>query len=277
MKYRAAKIASKTLVYLVLCLGAATTILPFLWMILTSLKDPSEVLLMPPRLFPGIWRFDNYARAMAAAPLATYFVNTVVVTVISTALMLVVTILAAFGFSRLKFPGRDLLFGVLLATLMIPGEMLIITNFVTISRLGWMDTRAALIVPFLASVFYIYLLKQFFMKIPDTLYYAAKVDACSDWRYLWKVMVPVNKQAVSTIAILNAIGCWNAFLWPLMVTNSENKRVLSIGLVQYQTEAGTNYELLMAAASMLVLPMIVMYLLMHRQIIHGVTQSGIKG
>ncbi len=277
MRYKTAKVLSRSLIYLVLTLGAVTTLLPFLWMIFTSLKDPTEVMLMPPRLFPGIWRFDNYARAMAAAPLAKYFFNTVLVTVISTGAMLFVTVLASFGFSRLKFPGRDIIFGVLLATLMIPGEMLIITNFVTISRLGWMDTRAALIVPFMASVFYIYLLRQFFLKIPDTLYYAAKVDACSDWRYLWKVMVPINKQAISTIAILNAIACWNAFLWPLMVTNSESKRVLSIGLVQFQTEAGTDYELLMAAASMLVLPIIVMYLIMHKQIIRGVTQSGIKG
>jgi len=277
MRYKAAKILSKSLTYLVLTLGAITTITPFLWMILTSLKDPTEVMRMPPVLFPTIWRFDNYILAMEVAPLATYFVNTVVVTVISTAAMLFVTTLAAFGFSRLKFPGREVVFGILLATLMIPGEMLIITNFVTISRLGWMDTRAALIVPFMASVFYTYLLRQFFKKVPDTLYYAAKVDACSDWRYLWRVMVPINKQAVSTVAILNAIACWNAFLWPLMVTNSESKRVLSIGLVQFKTEAGTSYELLMAAATMLVLPIVIMYLMMHKQIIRGVTQSGIKG
>ena len=131
--------------------------------------------------------------------------------------------------------------------------------------------------PWVASVFFIYLLKQFFMQIPDTLYYAAKVDACSDWRYLWKVMVPNNRQALSTIAILNAINCWNAFLWPLLVTNSENKRVLSIGLTQFQTEAGTSYELLMAASAMLVMPMVILYLALHKQIIHGVARSGIKG
>ncbi len=277
MRYFKVKALSRFMIYLVLSLGAITTLLPFLWMISTSLKDPTEVMLMPPHFLPGIWRFDNYARAMEAAPLAKYFLNTVLVTVLSTSGMLVVTVLASFGFSRLTFPGRDIVFGILLATLMIPGEMLIITNFVTITRLGWMDTRAALIVPFMASVFYIYLLRQFFLKVPDTLYYAAKVDACSDWRYLWKVMVPINKQAISTIAILNAIASWNAFLWPLLVTNSETKRVLSIGLVQFQTEAGTDYELLMAAASMLVLPIILMYLIMHKQIIRGVTQSGIKG
>jgi multiple sugar transport system permease protein len=244
-------------------------------MLLTSLKDPSEVL--QPIFLPTIWRFDNYARALEAAPLATYFFNTVIVTVISTALTLIVTILAAFGFSRLRFPGRDIIFALLLATLMIPGEMLIITNFVTVARLGWMDTRTALIVPWIASVFYIYLLRQFFLQIPDTLYYAAKVDACSDWRYLWKVMVPNNRQAISTVAILNTIGCWNAFLWPLMVTNSESKRVLSIGLTQFQTEAGTSYELLMAASALLVMPMVILYLLLHKQIIQGVSRSGIKG
>jgi multiple sugar transport system permease protein len=275
MKSRISGIAAQTLMYLLLSLGALVTLLPFVWMLLTSVKDPAEVL--GAGFLPTIWRFDNYGRAMQTAPLATYFFNTVLVTVVSTAVTLLVVILAAFGFSRLKFPGRDIVFALLLATLMIPGEMLIITNFVTISRLGWMDTRAALIVPWIASVFFIYLLKQFFMQIPDTLYYAAKVDACSDWRYLWKVMVPNNRQAISTIAILNAINCWNAFLWPLLVTNSENKRVLSIGLTQFQTEAGTSYELLMAASAMLVMPMVILYLALHKQIIHGVARSGIKG
>ncbi len=275
MKSRIWGMASRTLMYLLLSLGALITLLPFVWMLLTSVKDPAEVL--GAGFLPTVWRFDNYARAMQTAPLATYFFNTVLVTVVSTAVTLLVVILAAFGFSRLRFPGRDIVFALLLATLMIPGEMLIITNFVTINRLGWMDTRAALIVPWVASVFFIYLLKQFFMQIPDSLYYAAKVDACSDWRYLWKVMVPNNRQAISTIAILNAINCWNAFLWPLLVTNSENKRVLSIGLTQFQTEVGTSYELLMAASAMLVMPMVILYLALHKQIIHGVARSGIKG
>lgn len=275
MKGRIWGITSRTLMYLLLSLGALITLLPFVWMLLTSVKDPTEVL--GSGFLPTIWRFDNYIRAMQTAPLATYFFNTVLVTAVSTAVTLAVVILAAFGFSRLKFPGRDIVFALLLATLMIPGEMLIITNFVTINRLGWMDTRAALIVPWVASVFFIYLLKQFFMQIPDSLYYAAKVDACSDWRYLWKIMVPNNRQAISTIAILNAINCWNAFLWPLLVTNSETKRVLSIGLTQFQTEVGTSYELLMAASAMLVMPMVILYLVLHKQIIHGVARSGIKG
>ncbi len=277
MQGRAARILIRALMYLLLTVGALLTLLPFLWMLSTSLKDPSEVLKMPPGLIPDIWRPDNYLRALAAAPFSAYFLNTVIVTVISTALTLFFSILAAFGFSRLTFPGRDIIFAALLATLMIPGEMLVITNFVTISNLRLMDTRTALILPFAANVFYIYLLKQFFMQMPEALYLAAKVDGCRDWRYLWKVMVPNNRHAISTIAILNAIGCWNAFLWPLMVTNSEEKRVLSIGLVHFQTEAGTQYELLMAASSILVMPMILLYLVLHKHVLSGVTRSGIKG
>jgi len=277
MHGRTAKMLIRALMYFMLTVGAILTLLPFLWMLSTSLKDPSEILKMPPSLLPDIWRPDNYLQALAAAPFAAYFLNTVVVTIISTSLTLFFTILAAFGFSRLTFPGRDVIFAVLLATLMIPGEMLVITNFVTISNLHLMDTRTALILPFITNVFYIYLLKQFFMQMPDALYYAAKVDGCRDWRYLWKVMVPNNRHAISTIAILNAIGCWNAFLWPLMVTNTEEKRVLSIGLVHFQTEAGTRYELLMAASSILVIPMILLYLVLHKQVLSGVTRSGIKG
>lgn len=269
--------AGRALVYAVLTLGAAATLLPFVWMILSSLKDSAEVTRMPPTFFPAVWHFDNYAAALRAAPLERYFLNTVFVTAVTSVLVVLVSILAAFGFSRLSFPGRDLIFSLLTATLMIPGEMLIITNYVTVARLGWIDTKQALIVPWIANVFYIYLLRQFFLQMPESLYYAAKMDACSDWRYLWRVMVPNNRQAVATIGILNAIGSWNAFLWPLIVTNSDENRVLSIGLISFQTEVGTEYELLMAAASMLVLPMVILYIVLRRQIINSVTRSGIKG
>lgn len=277
MTVKAGQVIGKIFIYAVLAVGAAITILPFVWMILSSLKDSMEVTRMPPTFFPMVWHFDNYATALQVAPLGRYFLNTVLVTVVTSLLVVFVSILAAFGFSRMHFPGRNLLFSILTATLMIPGEMLIITNYVTVANLGWIDTKQALIIPWIANVFYIYLLRQFFLQMPESLYYAAKVDACSDWRYLWKVMVPNNRQAISTIGILNAIGTWNAFLWPLIVTNSEENRVLSIGLISFQTEAGTEYELLMAAASMLVLPMILLYVILRRQIINSVTRSGIKG
>ncbi len=277
MTAKAVHILGKIFIYAVLTVGAVITVLPFVWMILSSLKDSMEVTRMPPTFLPAVWHFDNYAAALQLAPLGRYFFNTVFVTVATSLLVVFVSILAAFGFSRMNFPGRSLLFSILTATLMIPGEMLTITNYVTVANLGWIDTKQALIIPWIANVFYIYLLRQFFMQMPESLYYAAKVDACSDWRYLWKVMVPNNGQAIFTIGILNAIGTWNAFLWPLIVTNSEENRVLSIGLISFQTEAGTEYELLMAAASMLVLPMVLLYVILRRQIINSVTRSGIKG
>lgn len=277
MAAKAGHVFGKALIYLLLTAGAVTTLLPFVWMILSSLKGPVEVTQMPPTFLPHVWHFDNYVKAWNAAPFGIYFLNTILVTAVTTAAVILTSILAAFAFSRLRFPGRDLIFAVLIATMMIPGEMLTVTNYITISRLGWMDTKQALIVPWITNVFFIYLLKQFFLQMPETLYYAAKVDGCSDWRYLWKIMVPNNRQAISTIGILSIIGGWNSFLWPLIVTNSPGNRVLSIGLIQFQSDTGTEYELLMAAAGILVLPMVAVYICLRRQIINSVTRSGIKG
>ena len=159
---------------------------------------------------------------------------------------------------------------------MIPGEMLSITNFITITKLKWIDTYQAMIVPYMSNVFYIYLLTQFFSQVPESLYLAAKVDKCSDFKYMMKIMVPMNKSAITTIAILNIIGCWNSFLWPLLVTNNTNMRVISNGLVRFQTEAGSNYELIMAASTIMVMPIIIVYLFLRKHIIEGVTQSGLK-
>ena len=167
------------------------------------------------------------------------------------------TVLAAYAFARLNFPGKKIMLSLMLATLMIPGEMLIITNFITITKLKWINTYQAMIVPYLASVFYIYLLTQFFSQVPDALYLAAKVDKCNDFKYLIKIMIPINKSPITTVCILNAIGCWNSFMWPLLVTNSKEMRVLSYGLMQFQTENGSSYELIMAASCILVLPIVV--------------------
>ena len=271
------RIIGKIIIYALLILGAFITLIPFIWMISTSLKSSSEVLTMPPKWIPEVFRWDNYSKALEVAPFGIYFVNTVIVTVINTVLTVIFVVLASYAFARLNFWGKDLLFSILLATMMIPGEMLIITNYITIVNMGLVNTLTALIVPYIASVFYIYLMRQFFMQIPKELYYAAKVDSCTDWKYLWRVMVPMNKHGIVTIAILNAITSWNAFLWPLIVTNSQEKRVLSIGLIQFQTEAGTHFELLMAAATIIVVPMIIFYLIMRKYIINGVARGGLKG
>ena len=263
--------------YAVLICGAIFTLLPFAWMIFSAMKTPAEITKIPPSLFPQNPQFSNFIEAWNAAPFGRYLINTLIVTVFSTAGVLVTTVLAAFAFSRLNFPGKKLIFSLLLATLMIPGEMLVITNYITITKLKWIDTYQAMIVPYLASVFYIYLLTQFFSQVPDALYLAAKVDKCSDFKYMVKIMVPINKSPITTIAILNVISCWNAFMWPLLVTNKEEMRVLSHGLVRFQTESGSSYQLIMAASCILVVPIVIVYLLLRKDIIEGVTQSGIKG
>lgn len=263
--------------YAVLCLGAFFTLLPFLWMISSSLKTPAEIVKMPPVLLPAIPQIHNYVEAWAAAPFARYFVNTVVVTLLTTSGVLVTSILSAFAFSRLKFPGKKMVFMLFMATLMVPEEMLIITNFITITKLHWIDTYKAMVVPWISSVFYTYLLAQFFQQVPDSLYLAAKVDKCSDLKFLLKIMVPMNKSAITTIGILNIIGSWNSFLWPLLVTNKQDMRVLSTGLIRFQTEAGSSYELIMAASCILVVPIIIIFLLLRKHVLEGVTFSGVKG
>lgn len=263
--------------YAILIVGALFTLLPFIWMILSSLKTPAEIVKIPPQFFPKVPQFSNFVEAWNAAPFGRYLINTIFITICSTVGVVVTTVLSAFAFSRLKFPGKNLVFSLFLATLMIPGEMLIVTNFVTITKLGWIDTYQAMIVPWISNVFYIYLLTQFFMQVPESLYLAAKVDKCSDFKYMIKIMVPMNKSPITTIAILNVISSWNSFMWPLLVTNSDEMRVLSNGLIRFQTEAGSSYELIMAASSIIVMPIIIAYLFLRKYIIEGVTQSGIKG
>lgn len=263
--------------YTILIIGAIFTLLPFLWMILSALKTKPEVVAIPPKFFPSVPQFSNFVEAWNTAPFLRYTLNTLIITVLSTLGVVITTVLAAYAYARLNFPAKKLMFSLMLATLMIPGEMLVITNFLTIRKLGWMNTYQAMIVPYLASVFYIYLLTQFFSQVPDALYLAAKVDKCGDFKYLMKIMIPINKSPIFTICILNAISCWNSFMWPMLVTTEPEMRVLSYGLVQFQTENGSDYQLIMAASCILVLPIIIVYLLLRKYVIEGVTQSGIKG
>lgn len=271
------KTLTKVLVYAQLVIGSVIMVLPFVWMISTSLKLPSEVAVLPPKWIPSKFNWSNYATAWKAAPFGRYFVNSVIVTVATTIGELVTTILAAFAFSRLKFWGRDALFTVLLATMMVPGEMLLIPNYVTLTDFGWINRYQALIVPWLASVYAIFLLRQYFLGIPEELYYAARIDGSRDWRYLWRIMVPLSRPALVTIALLKGIGSWNAFLWPMIVTNSAEMRTLPVGLTAFTSETNTDYELLMAATTMIVLPMIALYALLQRYIVEGISRGGLKG
>lgn len=251
---------------------------PFFWMITGSLKTYQQITASPIVWWPSPVQWSNYKTALEYAPFDIYFVNTVIVSISNTVATVITSIFAAFAFSRLKFKGRDTIFSILLATLMIPSQILIITNYVTVAvHMHLMDTLLALIIPFTASIFYIYLLREFFNQIPEQLYLAAKVDGTSDWRYLWKIMVPNSKNALITIGLFNFIASWNAYIWPLLLTNSTNKRVLSIGLKYFSGEAGTDYQLLMAAGTIVILPLLVIYLFLRRYIMEGVARAGIKG
>lgn len=266
-----------TIVYIILIIGALTMLLPFFWMISTSVKTPGEALAMPPVWIPDVLQVENYTRALAAAPFGRYFLNSVIVTAVSTLGELFTTILAAYAFARFKFYGKNVLFVLLISTMMVPGELLIIPNFVTLSNWGLINTYSSLFLPYLASIFSIYILKEAFEAVPDEIYFAAKVDGCSDWRYLWTVMVPLAKSSIVSIAILAIIGSWNSFIWPLIVTTEQSMRVLPVGLQAFTTEAGTQYELLMAASTIVVVPMIIIYIFLQKYIIEGLATGGSKG
>ncbi|MBM6860504.1 carbohydrate ABC transporter permease [Clostridium saudiense] len=263
--------------YFVLVAFAIITLFPFYWMIASSFKDSFEVIQTPPTMFPNKILWENYSTAFSMAPFGRYFINTILVTILSIVSTVIIAILSAFAFSHLEFKGRDLIFSIFLASMMIPGEVLIVTNFKTISQLGLMDTYSALFVPYMANVLYIYMLREFFLKIPKQLYYAAKVDGSSDWKFLWRIVVPMAKPSIITICILVGINSWNAFLWPLLVTNNENMRLLATGLTAFQSEAGNQYELIMAASTIITMPIIVVYIFLHKKIMNGISIGGIKG
>lgn len=271
------KIISKSVIYILLIIGALFILIPFIWMISTSLKPSNEVLIMPPKIIPSKFMWENYKIAWQAAPFKTYFRNSIIVTVSVTIGELITTILAAFAFSRLEFKGRNMIFTLLVATMMVPGEVLIIPNFVTLSKLGWIDTYKALIIPWCASIYAIYLLRQHFMSIPEELYNAARIDGCTDFKFLWAIMVPLAKPAIVTLVILKVIGSWNSFFWPLIVTNSQGMRTLPLALSAFTNEFGTDYNILMAATNIMVLPVMIFYIILQKHIIAGVSKQGIKG
>lgn len=271
------KILSKSLIYALLIIGALFILIPFIWMISTSLKPSNEVLIMPPKFIPSKIMWGNYRIALEAAPFKRYFMNSIIVTVSVTLGEIITTVLAAFAFSRIDFKGRDIIFTILVATMMVPSEVLTIPNFVTLSKLGWIDSYKALIIPWCASIYAIYLLKQHFMSIPEELYNAAKIDGCTDFKFLWTIMVPLAKPAIVTLVILKVISSWNSFFWPLIVTNSQEMRTLPLALSAFTNEFGTDYNILMAATNIIVFPVMIFYIILQKHIILGVTKAGIKG
>lgn len=268
---------AKFATYTILVLGAAFILLPFLWMISTSLKPDNEVLLMPPKWIPSALQWKNYVDAFKAVPFFTYLKNSVIVTAAITSCELITTILAAFAFAQLEFKGKNLLFMLLVATMMVPGEILTIPNFVTLARLGWIDSYKAMVAPWATSVFSIFLLRQQFASIPQSYYKAARMDGCSDLRYLFTVMVPMSRPTIVSVALLKIINSWNSYLWPLISTNSREMRTLPVGLAYFSTEAGTDYNTLMAFSLMIITPTVLVYLFTQKYIIQGVSKTGLKG
>ena len=276
---RNAKI-KKAVTYTLLGIWAIVVLFPFYWMLLSSFKGfgdynaetvPQFITLNP--------TFDNYIIAFTSVPLLDYFINTLIFTLVTTALMMVIIIPAAFAFARLNFKGKDILFVLLLSLMMIPNELVIITNFVTITNMDLRNTFTGLILPSVTSVFYIYLLKENFAQIPDELYLAAKVDGTGDFKYMMKVMVPICRPTIVTITILKVIECWNSYVWPRLITDDEDYFLLSNGIQQIR-ESGfgrENIPAMMAAVVVISLPLIVLFIIFRKRIMAGVAQGGTKG
>ncbi len=273
------RVLSKTGTYAFLLIMALVVLFPFYWMIISSLKTLAEYRQAIPTFWPRQIMWGNYAEAFTTANLGNLFMNTLYVGLVSTVLSLVITVLSAFAFARLEFKGKETLFGALLATMMIPGELFTITNYITINELGWMHTFTALIVPFLVSVFYIYLLRQNFMQIPNELYLAAKVDGTSDIKYLWKVMIPLALPTLISVTILKMMGAWNSYIWPKLVANDDAHQMITNGLRNAFTDTSgqANYPVQMAAVAIVSAPLFLVFLCLRKYIMSGVSRSGIKG
>lgn len=270
----------KVFTYIMLIFWAIIVLFPFYWMVLTSVKSygayNSEWI---PQLYTLAPTLQNYAEAFTAVPLADYFVNTVIFTLITTAIMLMVTVLAAFAFARLDFPGKNLVFTLFLSLMMIPNELVVITNFVTITNMELRNTFTGLILPSITSVFYIYLLKENFAQVPDELYYAAKVDGTSDIKYLFKVLIPICKPTIVTITILKVIECWNSYVWPRLITDDQAYFLVSNGIQEIRENGfgRENIPAMMAAVVVISVPLIVLFLCFRKKIMAGVAQGGTKG
>ena len=270
----------KAVTYALLTVWALVVLFPFYWMVLTSVKGygayNSEWI---PQLYTLSPTLENYVQAFTQVPLAGYFLNTVIFTLATTALMLAVTVLAAFAFARLNFRGRDLAFTAFLSLMMIPSELVVITNYVTITNWDMRNTFPGLILPSVTSVFYIYLLKENFAQIPDELYYAAKVDGTSDLKYLFKVMIPICRPTIVTVTILKVIECWNSYVWPRLATDDPAYFLVSNGIQEIRENGfgRENIPAMMAAVVVISLPLIVLFLIFRRKIMAGVSRGGVKG
>lgn len=277
---KAKKRIMQVITYTLLSVWGVVVLFPFYWMILTSIKDygsyNGEYV---PKFFPSSPTFDNYKDAFSLVPLGKYFTNTIIFTVITTAIMLIVIVFAAFAFSRLQFRGKNIVFALFLSLMMIPNELVVITNYVTITNWNMRNTFVGLILPSVTSVFYIYLLKENFEQIPDELYKAAKVDGTSDMKYLFRVMIPISKPTLVTVVILKVIECWNSYVWPRLVTDDPKHYLVSNGIQEIRQNGfgRENIPAMMAAVTIISVPLIIIFLVFRKKIMAGVSRGGTKG
>ncbi|MBE6642463.1 MAG: carbohydrate ABC transporter permease [Clostridia bacterium] len=274
------KTVFRSLIYVMLAIWALIVLFPFYWMILTSLKTysaySSEI---TPEFFVTDPAFENYTEAFSSVSLGDYFLNTIIFTLGTTAIMLAIVIPAAFAFARMNFRGKNIVFTLILSLMMIPNELVIITNFTTITNMDLRNTFAGLILPSVMSVFYVYLLKENFSQIPDELYYAAKVDGTSDWKYMWKVMIPICRPTIITITILKVIECWNSYIWPRLITDDKAYYLVSNGIQEIRENGfgKDNIPRMMAAVVAISLPLIILFIIFRKKIMAGVARGGTKG
>ncbi len=268
---------SRAALHAALILGAIWALFPFVWMVLTSLKGYAEASAAQD-LLPKQWLFSNYVQAwQAVGVFPRYFANTLFIGAATAVGVLITSVLAAYAFARMEFPGREVLFVVLLATMMVPFEVTLVPNFVLMRLFHWIDRYQALIIPWTASAFSVFLLRQFFRSIPSDLYDAAVIDGAGDLRFLTAIVLPLSRPALLTSALLTFLGSWNALMWPLLVTNSPQMRPIQVGIAAFITDAGTQIQLLLAAVTISVVPVILIYLVLQRWFIEGIATVGIRG
>ncbi len=267
----------RAVLYLLMLALGIVMAFPFFWMLSTSLKSEAESSTFPPTLIPDEWMLSNYLQAWNAAPFGRYFLNSGIMAVGQVLLGLATASLAAYALARMRVPGRGIVFGALLATLVIPPEVTLIPNYIAMQRLGWYNTYLALIVPFGASVFNVFLLRQAFLQLPVELFEAARLEGCSHLRFLWQFAVPLSRPTLAIIALLTAIRAWNDFQWPLIITDTPELRPIQVGLTVFRSDVSTNFQLLMAGSFMAVLPVLILFLLTQRQLIQGIARTGIRG
>jgi multiple sugar transport system permease protein len=271
------RLLRRSILYLVLILGAVYAALPFVWMLLTSLKTRSEALRDPPTLLPKVWHFDNYLNAWRAAPFERYFLNTFFICFVVVVGVAITSTLAAYAFARMDFYGRNVIFVLILSTLMIPFETIIIPNFIILKHLHWLNTYAALIVPWIASVFSVFLMRQYISQLPQDLFDSAALDGAGHLRILWSIVVPLMRGPLAAVMLFAFLGSWNSLLWPLIVTNSQSLRPIQLGLSVFINQDANEPTLLMAASAFTIAPIVLLYFVAQRQFMEGFASSGLKG